>query len=485
MVFSLATHLLCAWVVNWTYHPDQLFQILEFGGYKSGVINEKDLAWEFAAHLRSAAQPAMVFLVAKICGSPFNPILTTFLLRIIASIIGWFCLTFITLISLNWVMELGAKRFILYCYACLWFLPYIHANFSSESISGSLFFAGLGCAWIAHSRKNNYFLLACGFLIGFAFVFRYQTGFLIAGLLIWCIFFQKFRFDKIMYIFIPAAFAVAIGVLCDHWFYDEWVNTAWNYFKVNIIDGKASSFGVYPWWEYFAWSFIDMIPPVSIIVIAAAIIAIIKSSKNIVIISVVPYLIIHFIIGHKEPRFLFPLVDAVPVFLALSYNHLYDFFEKKRRLSIFLFRFFLVMNVAIIAILLLKPKTDPYSLYEVIHDKYWNSKAVMFCSDDQPYSFNGMQSYFYKPFGFSYFISLNKKNLDSAIIYTYTANRQILVYFDREKDELAFTKNHPEAKQVYSGIPSWMYYFNINNWISRTIKLSLYEMPRRNGCGMR
>jgi len=337
---------------------------------------------------------------------------------------------------------------------------------------------------MAHSRKNNYYLLACGLIIGFAFVVRYQTGFMIAGLLFWCIFIQKFRFEKIIYIFIPAAFAVAFGVMTDHWFYDAWVNTAWNYFKVNLMEGKANSFGVFPWWQYFVWSFYNIIPPFSIIVIIGLLFPMIKSPKNILVISLIPYLVIHLIISHKEPRFLFPIANAVPVMLALTYDHWHSVFEKKPKWRLFLFRFFLAMNIAIIAVLLLKPKTDPYSLYEIIHNKYWNSHATMFCSDDQPYSFNGMQSYFYKPANFQYFVSLHQKNLDSAIIHTNTGNRPVLVYFDREKDEMAFTRNHPEAKQVYSGIPKWMYAFNFNNWISRTIKLSLYELPKRNSCGM-
>jgi len=65
LIFSLLMHLLCAWFVNWIYHPDQLFQILEFGGYKLGVIHAGDLAWEYGAQLRSAAQPAMVFFSIK------------------------------------------------------------------------------------------------------------------------------------------------------------------------------------------------------------------------------------------------------------------------------------------------------------------------------------------------------------------------------------------------------------------------------------
>ncbi len=480
IVFSLAAHLLCAWFINWIYHPDQLFQILEFGGYKLGIIPAKDLAWEFSARLRPAIQPAAVYFIAKISGTSFNPVLTTLLLRFIAAIIGWISLTFLTLIALNWVKDYQAKRFLLYCYACLWFLPYLHANFSSESLSGSLFFAGAGCAWMAKNRDNKNWLPGCGLLIGLAFVCRYQTGFMIAGLISWCIFIQKFSFKKIVYIFIPAALTVLLGVLLDRWFYGEWVNTAWNYLKVNLVDGKANSFGVFPWWQYFVWSFYNLVLPFSIIIIAGTMYAITRFPKNIIVISVIPYIFIHLIISHKEPRFMFPLVDAVPVLLALSYAQLKTVFDKKRNLTLWLQNIFVIANLAMIGVVVFKPQTDPYDLYEVIHDKYWDSKAVMYCSNDQPYSFIGMVTQFYKPSDFNFYTSLNKGNIDSIMSHTKTGHRPVLVFFDREKDELSFTSRHPEAKLIYTAIPTWMYYLNINNWISRTIKLSLYQMPDKN-----
>ena len=220
-----------------------------------------------------------------------------------------------------------------------------------------------------------------------------------------------------------------------------------------------------------------MVLPFSIVIIIGSVYAMVRFPKNIVVISVIPYFFIHLIISHKEPRFLFPLADAVPVFLALSYSQFREAFDKKRNLTIWLQRIFLVANVVVLGVVVFKPETDPYDLYDVIHAKYWDSKAVMFCSNDQPYSFIGMVTQFYKPSGFSFYTSLDKKDIDSMITHTNTGQRPVLVFFDREKDELSFAKRHPDAKLIYTAIPKWMYYLNVNNWISRTIKLSLYQMP--------
>jgi len=500
IIFSLVTHLICAWFINWIYHADELFQILEFGGYKLGFIPAQSLPWEFPAKIRPALQPAMVYVVGKLTGNPVDPILTAFILRMFTTIIGWLSLTFITLISLNWVKSIEAKRALLYSYASLWFLPYLHANFSSESLSGSLFFAGLGCLWMGNhlsqsppgpvirtgrkdakekqSQKSEiYWLLAAGFLLGLAFVSRVQTGFLIAGLMFWCIFLHRFSFKKIIIIFIPAALAVAIGFVIDSWFYGEWVNTAWNYYKANIIQGIANNYGVFPWWDYLLWSFNVMIPPLGLVVMIGVFYAIVKFPRNIVIVSVIPFVFIHFVISHKESRFLFPLIDAVPVCLALTFSSWQALFDKRRKLSISLGKIFVGFNVICIVVLLLKPQQQPYDLYKVVHDKYWNSGAYMFCTSDDPYSFIGLVVNYYKPNNFTFYSELRGKNIDSTMANTHTGTHPVLMFFDREHDEYDFIKRHPEAKRIYTSIPDWMHWVNVNNWISRTLKLSLYEMP--------
>ena len=493
IIFSLLTHLICAWFINWIYHADELFQILEFGGYKLGFIPAQNLPWEFPARLRPALQPAMAYIVGKLTGNPVNPILTAFILRMFTTIIGWLSLTFITLISLNWVKTIGAKRVLLYSYASLWFLPYIHANFSSESLSGSLFFAGMGCVWMGNNlsqrrkdakeagegKKEILWLMSAGFLLGFAFVSRVQTGFLIAGLMFWCIVLQRFSFKKIVIIFIPAALAVAIGFLIDRWFYGEWVNTAWNYYKANIIQGVANNYGVFPWWDYLLWSFNTMIPPLGLMVMIGVFYAIVRFPKNIVIVSIIPFIFIHFIISHKESRFLFPLIDAVPICLALTYSRFQTLFDKRQKLTNALGKFFVGFNVICIVVLLLKPQQQPYDLYKVVHDKYWDSGAYMFCTSDDPYSFIGLVVNYYKPDNFTFYSKLRGKNIDSIMGSTNTGSHPVLMFFDREHDEFDFIKRHPEAKRIYTSIPDWMHYVNFNNWISRTIKLSLYEMLKR------
>ena len=475
IIFSFIAHALCAWVVNGMYHPDELFQILEFGGYKLGAISADHLQWEFAAHIRPALQPAMVVLVSKLTGVSFNPVHTALALRIISSIIGWLSLTFITLIGLNWLKDDHSKRFLLYSYAFLWFLPVIQAHFSSESLSGSLFFAGLGCVWMARNKPTNYWLMAGGFLVGLAYICRYQSALLIVGLFAWCIFIGRFGFKKLAWFLIPAALAVLAGILIDRWFYGEWVNTAWNYFKVNIIQGKANEYGRAPVWSYFVWNFNELIPPLSIIIIAGALFALIRFPKNSIVMSIIPFIVLHFLISHKEPRFLYPLIIAVPVLLALSYSKMQSVFHNKGKFRAWFNKLFFGLNILCLLVLLIKPRLEPFTLFDAIHENYARKPSIMLCDRDEPYSFNGMVTWFYQPKARTYFTFLNKKKMDSII--SNARMHPVLVLFNREQPASEFYNRHPDAKLIYTNIPAWMYWFNINNWIGRTGKYTLYEMP--------
>ena len=88
-----------------------------------------------------------------------------------------------------------------------------------------------------------------------SFLFRYQAAFLILGFSLWLLFINKESFTKITSITLGFIFIVLSGVLIDKWFYGEWTLTTWNYFTQNILEGKASSFGIEPWWWYITNSF--------------------------------------------------------------------------------------------------------------------------------------------------------------------------------------------------------------------------------------
>jgi len=75
------------------------------------------------------------------------------------------------------------------------------------------------------------------------------------------------------------------------------------------VQGGASGFGVSPWWSYVPLGFSTqgfLFP----ILLVATLIFWVKRPAHVLTWSTVPFVLIHLLVGHKEARFLFPMVFA-------------------------------------------------------------------------------------------------------------------------------------------------------------------------------
>jgi phosphatidylinositol glycan class B len=60
LIFSVAAYFMVG-----SLHADEHYQILEFANYKRGLVQAKQLPWEFGARLRPAIQPTMAFFLLE------------------------------------------------------------------------------------------------------------------------------------------------------------------------------------------------------------------------------------------------------------------------------------------------------------------------------------------------------------------------------------------------------------------------------------
>jgi len=473
LVFSLVWHLIAAWFSIGYHQADEHFQIIEFASWKMGNTPQSALTWEFGARIRPALQPAMVVFIQKYVAPWGNPAQISFLLRLFSALIGFGSMVLILFISLKMVDTYESKRFLVLLSNLFWFIPYIHAHFSAESISGSLFFIGLGSIFYANEKKKKYLLFLGGFLTGLAFDCRPQTAFMIFGLALWCIFIARMKIGSLFRIGVPVLVAIGIGVLIDKWFYGEWVFTAWNYFKVNIIQGKASEFGVSPWYKYFYWNFIDLIPPFSLFILAGIIYSLIKYRTNIFSLAVIPFLLVHIIVAHKEPRFLFPAIGAAPLLLALVYRDFDGRYFKNVKIKNTILNLFFGLNIIMMAISCFKPASDRVGLYQYLYKQYNGKKAMLICRKDNPYEY-GENSYFYRIKDIAIVKIATNQGIDSVI--NTSTKRPLLVLFSKQGEADTFAAEHPDAKIVYANIPKWSEKYNYFNWVSRTSLWVLFEV---------
>ena len=356
------------------------------------------------------------------------------------------------------------RRWFLILSFTLWFVIYIGVRFSSENWSGLLFAIGFSYYFLNQRRKYIYFFIV-GLLLGLSFLFRYQAAFLIFGFSLWLLLIKKERFTKIISIVFGFVFIAFTGILIDKWFYGEWTITAWNYFAQNILEDKASGFGVEPWWWYITKSIEKGVPPISILFIAAFFIVSIFKTKSPVIWSIVPFFLIHSTIGHKEIRFLFPISFFIPIIIIMGIEVLQKKYIQNLSSNKYMRSFMkliFIVNAGVLLVVMFKPADSQISLYHKLYKNY-KEPTIHYCLEGNPYH-RVLDIYFYKR------NSLTVESIKSMDDIPEGKNKLVVM---EHRDEF----NNPRlGKLVYTTFPDWILKFNFNNWQDRSHSWYVYEI---------
>ena len=88
-----------------------------------------------------------------------------------------------------------------------------------------------------------------------------------------------------------------------------------HYLKVNIIDKVSSLYGTGPWYYYLKIMFEAPSLIIGFMIVFSIVYLLITDYKNIILWCIFPFWVVHSIIPHKELRFLFPLVNFIPILL--------------------------------------------------------------------------------------------------------------------------------------------------------------------------
>lgn len=462
--------LVTAWFSTGYNHFDEHFQVLEFAGLKLGLTAAANLPWEYGVMMRPAIQPGIVFLLCK-CADLFgftDPFGLAFLIRLLSAAF--------TFLAIHLSIRLFAPGFrqpaLLYAFVLIsfftWFVPYNAARFSSETFAGRIILAGMAWFFLSRGKGSLRYLLA-GAVLGAAFITRYQTAFIAIGFGAWLVFINRAGLRRL------AAFSGGFitvflgGILIDRWFYGRWVLTSWNYYEQNMVLGKAAGFGTSPWWYYLEQTLVNAFPPLSILLILGVILYFIFFPRDWITWMFVPFLLAHFLIGHKEIRFLFPIIGFLPVMVIRAADRLlqqwnYAMLDNRGfRISV---KVAWALNLFMVAILMFRPADDAMPLYRQLWTDY-SGKARLCFTDDNPYHRARVDIHFYKRQGLSldHFDSLNA-------IFPVPGLTTLLVTkkpLDRPIDGF-------RAVTVYETYPAWVRHFNINDWMARTSFWHVYEL---------
>ncbi|NHA07723.1 mannosyltransferase [Mucilaginibacter sp. HC2] len=304
--------------------PDEHYQIIEFANYKLGLLPVDRLAWEFRSEIRSGLQPMICYVLFKLFGylKVTDGYDLAFLLRAVTAIFSVIVIRQFIEAYRPCVAKSLQVYFIFLSYL-LWFLPYINIRFSSETWSGLFLMLTLTAIqkYRYQEYKKSYFII--GLLLGISIIFRYQSALFVIGILFWFVFVKKIKIQNFLTILLAVLLVMATGLVIDYWLYGKFTFSIYNYFYVNLIQGVSNKFGTSPFYQYALYILNAPSILFGILIIIAFFTLLYYDAKNLLFWVIIPFIIIHSIIPHKELRFLFPLVNLSPLLLILSYQKLY------------------------------------------------------------------------------------------------------------------------------------------------------------------
>ena len=355
LLVALVIYLTCAIFSIGYLHPDEHYQIIELAKWKLQDTTPQAIAWEHAATIRPTLQPVLVMEIIRLCRwmGMDNPFHLALILRIITAVIVLFSIC-------QFVKAAGRRITPQYRNALMaatlffWIVPMIGVHFSSEILSMAcllLLLAGL----LKKEQPSLSEAIWMGIIAALGFEFRYQMTFAYIGILLWILVIGKYRWQVWCIATLGFLGVIALCTRLDCWFYGKMVFVPYNYFYMNIVRHVAASFGESPWYIYFLQ--LAFIPTfgIGLPIVLSVCIGTFRHYRNPVIWAFWAFLLIHCAISHKEPRFLFPLIPLLPLFVVWTYEAI--LLKLNYRFKIALIGLIVLVNFCGLAHVIFKPAT--------------------------------------------------------------------------------------------------------------------------------
>ncbi len=378
----VATHAAAAWFNAGFLSADEHYQIIEFAQYKLGRQSVAALAWEFGERMRPALQPWLAAVAIRLhhAAGVMSPFLIAFSLRLLSTTLGAIVALEVCLRCLRKVESRLLRQSAVFLTFFLWMAPTAHGRFSSENWSGMWLAAGL-CLLVdaldasSIDRRRSWLLgFAAGAAWGFAFYFRFQVAAAIAGAALWALIVRRASGRLAAAMAIAFLGVCAVNALGDHWLYGVWTFTPLNYLRVNLVEGRSAAYGVSPWWLIGVYASVALIPPFSLALIVLLAAGSWYARREAIVWTVIPFLAVHTIVAHKEPRFVLPLVYFVGSWLAIGAAALPAAIAvtlaRWRRPIVATAAAFCLVNAAALCVAIVLPANDRIALDRWLRDQH-------------------------------------------------------------------------------------------------------------------
>jgi phosphatidylinositol glycan class B len=449
------------------FHPDQHFQIIEFSSFQLKEANATKDIWELSSNIRPTLQVYLFSAFKLFCFaiSIENPFYQLTILRFLQGVTFFIAFNMIAF----YVCNTKPERTLIITILLLnfsWFLPYSRTLFSSEMVSALVFFPAL--AFFHHCYLSNkthlYNSVFTGFLLAASFFLRFQIAFAITGFAIWILVFEK-QFKISIYLLIGFVIGTATNIFLDYNFYHKLAFTPYLYFKVNILDGVAASFGEKNFVFYIGvLSAIVGAPLISIFLLYNYVKTCIQQFNHPLILSTLIFILGHFIIGHKEDRFMFTIICMIPMLLALNDNA-YDFLStsyKWKKIIIPILVFSTGLNFILLILFIFNPYSQTIHFEDILSSKISSEQTKVYCYQRTPLETESHLPLVYYRKGFKNIEFITIHNIDS-VMHLLSKPLLLASTFNDIKDKFGMIESLGYKPQHYSSLMLW----NLNMFLRR------------------
>ncbi|MBL1140938.1 MAG: hypothetical protein HND53_02805 [Proteobacteria bacterium] len=475
-IAALICHLLAAWFSVGHYHDDEYAQILNFATAKVGIDMQSQLMWEFEAGVRSGFQPFVAYVLSKtssLAGID-SPFFLAFIYRLISAAISLFA-TIIYIKSIaSEITSKSALKWTIFFLFFSWLVIFTNVRFSSEGWACSFFLMAVGLYRYPSAATKTRFLLV-GLCFGLAFLARYQMGFALLGFGLWMLFINKQKPINIIYILLAGFVTLIIGSGFDYWLYGEPTISSWNYFiwHYNGLGGGISEALPEPWWFYAYYSAVQITPPLTLLLPFAIIGFWFMFPRHPITWLSIPFVLFHTLFGHKEMRYLFPLLPFAPFMFAMVAIKLNErYLLLKRNFFKYLWRFILwssvIVNGLLVILVFSLPASKEVALWQNCLGTLSQDREPLLMVLDQDGSYSDPAELNMD------FYNINKLEIISVKDESHINELMIkhpqreLFYASRKQNR---SRQLDEAglshELICQALPNWILKININNWTSR------------------
>jgi phosphatidylinositol glycan class B len=490
---SLAFTVAAALSSDSVFQVDEHFQVVEFAGERLGRTPASSLPWEHAARIRPWMQPAALAGIARVLGAAGvdDPFVLLRAFRLASGLASWAALATLLLAVRAFLPSARWRRVASLSLALPYFVPYLAARLSSES--GATTFLALALAAIlplagvapgeAGPGPSRGRLLAAGVAMGLAFEFRFQAGIAVAGMLAWILVHVRDRLRTLAPILLGLVPPLVAGLALDAWGYGAFEIVPWRYLASNLLEGKAASFGTSPFLAY-TWFLAGLFPPFGLALLLGMPLFWWRFPRHLLTWITLPFVLVHSAIGHKEIRFLFPILPAaiLCVVVLLSAPPAARRWIRRGTAAtgfLWLGRVTWVVNAVALLVLCLLPSSDNLELQRFFHRHAGEPARWVALSD--PRRFHGHEVPFLAPRPMPEVERVgDAASLEAAL--------------DRGPMPVLVTASHPlppgaeavlerRGTRVFTSLPPWLSRVNFFGWLDRADMTYVWRVdgvaPRR------